>query len=319
MHPLSAIRSDGAWQAVWRLLALLLLPLLALSAHGQEDSAQALASAYQGLRQQLASSALGVPVVIASFDQGDVLRGDVYALLDQPFASLQPTMVLPSQWCQMILLHLNISACTSAQSAGQDGITFYTGGKANVLLGKAFPVHFQFELRDASPAHLEVQLRAADGPLGSSDYRISLSAIPVAQGSFIRFSYSFHSSVASRLATTVYLATVGHGKMGFTVTGKGSDGSPQYIGGTRGIAERNAVRYYFALQAHMESLKLPPAQRFANASARWFDLTERYPAQLHEIERQDYLDAKQLEVREQSRLQQQLDAQNPVLGAPAIP
>ena len=305
----------SAWRAVLRLLRALpwlALPLLGLQVHAQESSAQALTLQYQRLHQQLGSSVLGVPAAINSFDQEDQLNGEVYALLDKPFASLQQHMVLPSQWCQMILLHLNISACTSAQTSGQDWITFYSGGKANVLLQKAYPLRFHFQVSDANPAHMEVLLRAEQGPFGTSDYRISLSAIPVAQGSFLRLSYSFRPSVTSSLATRVYLATAGRGKIGFTVVDQAADGRPHYIGGTRGIAERNAVRYYFALQAHMESLDVPFGQRFAHASARWFDLTERYPAQLHEVERQDYLAAKKLELQEQDRLQKKLDAQNPV-------
>lgn len=309
-------RSGGprSWRAalrILRVLPLLVLPLLSTQVHAQEGSAQALTLQYQRLHQQLGSSVLGVPAAINSFDQEDQLNGEVYALLEKPFGSLKQHMVLPSQWCQMILLHLNISACTSAQTAGQDWITFYSGGKANVLLEKAYPLRFHFQVSDASPAHMEVQLRAEQGPFGTSDYRISLSAIPVAQGSFIRLSYSFRPSVTSSLATRVYLSTSGRDKIGFTVLGKAADGSPRYIGGTRGIAERNAVRYYFALQAHMESLDLPAGQRFAHASARWFDLTERHPAQLHEVERKEYLAAKKLEMQEQDRLQKQLDAQNP--------
>jgi hypothetical protein len=295
-----------------RALPWLALSLFGTQAHAQEGSAQALTLQYQSLHQQLSSSVLGVPAAINSFDQQDQLNGEVYTLLEKPFGSLQQHMVLPSQWCQMILLHLNISACTSEHSSGQDWITFYSGGKANVLLEKAYPLRFHFQVNDASPAHMDVQLRAEQGPFGTSDYRVSLSAIPVAQGSFIRFSYSFRSSVTSSLATRVYLATAGLGKIGFTVVGKAEDGSPHYIGGTRGIAERNAVRYYFALQAHMESLDLPIGQRFTHATARWFDLTERYPAQLHEVERQDYLAAKKQESQEQDRLQKKLDAQNPM-------
>jgi hypothetical protein len=301
-----------------RALPWLALPLLGMQAHAQEGSAQALTLQYQRLHQQLASSVLGVPAAISSFDQEDQLNGEVYALLEKPFGSLQQHMVLPSQWCQMILLHLNISACTSAQSSGQDWVTFYSGGKANVLLEKAYPLSFHFQVTDSSPAHMEVLLRAEQGPFSTSDYRISLSAIPVAQGSFIRFSYSFRSSVTSRLATRVYLATAGRDKIGFTVVDKAADGSPHYLGGTRGIAERNAVRYYFALQAHMESLDLPVGQRFTQASARWFDLTERYPAQLHEVERPDYLAAKKLEMQEQDRLQKELDAQHPMVDPQAI-
>jgi hypothetical protein len=294
-----------------RALACLTLALPGLQVHAQEASAQALALQYQRMQQQPGSSMLGVPSAINSLDQEEQLHGEVYALLDKPFASLQQHMVMPSQWCQMILLHLYISACTSGQTGGHDWLTFYSGGKANVLLEKAYPLRFHFQVNDASAAHMEVLLRAEQGPYGTSDYRISLSAIPVAQGSFLRLNYSFRSSTASRLATRVYLATAGRDKIGFTVQGQADDGSPRYLDGARGIAERNAVRYYLALQAHMESLETPADQRFAFASARWFDLTERFAAQLHEVERPDYLTLKKQEAQAQDRLQKKLDTQNP--------
>ena len=306
------IRRIPALTCLLRVLPWLVLPLLCMQVRAQEGSAQALALQYQSLRQQPDSRVPGVPLAIHSFEQENQLHGEVYALLEKPFDVLQQRMVLPSQWCQMILLHLYISACTSEPASGQDWMTFHSGGKANVLLQKAYPLRFHFQVSDSSPAHLELLLRAGEGPFGTSDYRISLSAIPVPQGSFIRMSYSFRSSLASRLATTVYLASAGRDKIGFTVLEKNSDGSPHYLGGTRGIAERNAVRYYFAMQAHMESLDLPAGQRFAQASTRWFDLTEHYPGQLHEVEREDYLAAKKQQWQEQGRLQQKLTAQNPL-------
>lgn len=49
------------------------------------------------------------------------------------------------------------------------------------------------------------------------------------------------------------VATVGSDKIGFAVIGHEPDGTPLYIGGTRGVVERNTMRYYLALkrgQAH---------------------------------------------------------------------
>jgi hypothetical protein len=113
--------------------------------------------------------------------------------------------------------------------------------------------------------------------------------------------YAFRSSTMSRLATQVYLSTLGRDKVGFTAAGSLPDGSADYIRGMRGVIERNVVRYYFALQAFMESQDLPPAQQFAHASERWFALADRYPRQLHEMERGQYLDIKRREYEEQSR------------------
>ncbi len=300
-----------------RTFALLLLTFLSTQASSQENTAAALASRYQALLPQLIDKALGVPAWVSSVEEGDQLHGDVYALLNQPFNELLSQLTVPAAWCRIALLHLNTKACTSEQKDGRDWLTIYSGRKGFEAMGSTYPLRFDFQNADVYPVHLEIALHAQEGPMGSSDYRITLAAIPVAQGSFLRVSYAFRNSTMSRLATQVYLSTLGHSKLGFTVDGTGSDGKPQYVRGMRGIVERNAVRYYFAVQAFLEGLSTPQSQRFEWALARWFDLTEQYPLQLREMERQDYLQSKRRAYEDQRRLQQTIDAAVP--GARPVP
>ena len=138
------------------------------------------------------------------------------------------------------------------------------------------------------------QAAAADtGPFSTRDYRIQLQAIPLAGGSqtFLHLRYSYGIGIAARLAMQGYLATLGSGKVGFTRAGSG------YIGGMRGAVERNTMRYYLAIDAYLASLAAPPAQQRAKRLDTWFDATEQYARQLHEVERADYLAMKQSEFR----------------------
>jgi hypothetical protein len=107
----------------------------------------------------------------------------------------------------------------------------------------------------------------------------------------------------SRFGTRGYLATLGRDKIGFTLTGGDAD-NPEYIQGILGIVERNAVRYYLALQAYLETRQLQPGLRFAAAAELWYDLTEQFHDQLYEMDRADYLDIKRRERIQQLRLQQ---------------
>ncbi len=56
--------------------------------------------------------------------------------------------------------------------------------------------------------------------------------------------------------------------------------------------ERNAVRYFLAVRVHLGALNLPPEQRFERGIQDWFDATERYPRQLHAMDKESYLAAK---------------------------
>ncbi len=269
-----------------------------------DDAATALMQRYQALRPQLESSLFGVPLAVESAEQDGLMRGEVYGVLAQPYARLAQALQAPRAWCAIALLHLNIKTCTHERRDGQDWLTFYSGRKFYEPPGKAYALRYAFRPDPAQSGYLGASLTAASGPLGTRDYQIRFEAIPLGQQAFVHFRYAYRPSLTSSLATGGYLATLGSGKAGFTVVGRGRDGKPEYIGGVRGIVERNAMRYYLAIQAYLETADTPAEQRFG----RWFDLTERYPVQLHELEKQDYLQYKLQERRQQDERQQALDA-----------
>jgi hypothetical protein len=110
--------------------------------------------------------------------------------------------------------------------------------------------------------------------------------------------YAFRPSAGSRFATASYLATAGSGKAGFTVVGQRRDGSPEWIGGVRGIVERNAMRNFLALDAWLETCDAPAADRAFLRLQRMAALTERYATQLAEMPPDEYVATKQREWRE---------------------
>ena len=87
------------------------------------------------------------------------------------------------------------------------------------------------------------------------------------------------------------------------MTGKDRKGNPVYIGGQRGAIERNAVRYYFAIQSFMNTLRYPEKIRFRMRIIQWYDLTIRYRKQLFDLDRNDYLVFKTMEHVNQVKLQ----------------
>jgi hypothetical protein len=96
-----------------------------------------------------------------------------------------------------------------------------------------------------------------------------------------------------------YLATIGRDKVGFTIVGHTTAGQPEYGGGTRGVVERNTMRYYLAIEAYLAALSAPPAEQLEKRLAIWYASVERYPAQLHELERDEYLAMKRKETQRQ--------------------
>ena len=159
--------------------------------------------------------------------------------------------------------------------------------------GEIIPDH-EADWRFKSDRLLGVELSADKGPMGTSNYFISLEAIPVGNQSFIHLTYSYVLGMSGNLATKAYLTSAGRNKVGFTQTGTGgTQQSSNYIGGIRGMLERNTMRYYLAIDTYLGSLSDPSIKRLQN----WFAATERYPLQLQEISRNAYLKMKQAELR----------------------
>jgi hypothetical protein len=145
--------------------------------------------------------------------------------------------------------------------------------------------------------------------MGTHDYALCFEAIPVGENqSFIRFIYSYGFGTVARLAASAYLESIGQKKIGFTVVGKDGEGKPIYVQGMRGVVERNAMRYYLTIQAYLDTLAIPEENRSEKRLNRWFDLTEQYPAQLHELDREYYLTSKKNEAANRISLQKCIDA-----------
>jgi hypothetical protein len=274
----------------------------ALAAVPEMQSAATLQSQYAALGEQLKHNPFRRALIIDSTDSASHLQGDLYALVDYPFATVTASLSGPGQWCDVLILHLNTKYCRATGTGAGTLLTVRIGTKSPELPGNAYPVAFSYRLASKTPNFLDIRLKAAKGPLGTSDYLIQLAAIPVTGGrTFMHLTYSYAYGLTGQLAMTTYLATIGRDKVGFTITGKQSNGLPDYIGGERGLVERNTMRYYLAIDSYLAALAAPPRDRFEKSLQSWFAATEKYPRQLHELGKTDYLNMKRSEYQRQQQ------------------
>jgi hypothetical protein len=148
-----------------------------------------------------------------------------------------------------------------------------------------------------------VLLNADAGPLGTKNYRIVLEAIPLdANSTFVHLSYSYAYGMLGRVAMQSYLATIGRNKVGFSIIERKPDGTPVYVADVRGVIERNTMRYYLAIEAYLGAYALPVSEQAETRLRAWFDAVERYPRQLHELGRDEYLSMKRRELARQEAM-----------------
>jgi hypothetical protein len=253
--------------------------------------AAALHARFDALKDKLAHNDYGRPLALESTQTSDHLQGEVVARVDQPFAAVEKALQGTDNWCSILILHLNVKMCHALPA----GLDMALGRKVDQPADDAYKLHFDYRLDVATPEYLKAELSSGDGPLGTRDYRIAVEATPLDAGhTILHMSYAYGFGFAARVAMNAYLSTAGSAKVGFSVAGKDDDGKPTYVGGVRGLVERNTMRYYLAIDGYVAA---PAPAQLEQRLGAWFDATERYPRQLHEIERADYLAMKRGETR----------------------
>jgi hypothetical protein len=285
------------WLAPWLLVCTMWLGLgPALAAGSDANSATSLQAKYAELGPQLSNNQFKRPLHVVSAESPTHLKADIYALVDYPFAAVQEALIDPEHWCDVLILHLNTKYCRASGSRASRVLMVSIGKKTFQPLNDAYSVEFAFSVAATTPEYFDVGLNAKTGPLGTSDYHIELEATPVQSGkTFLHLTYSYAYSFVGRVAMQGYLATIGSGKVGFTSTGQQAGGQPDYIGGVRGVVERNTMRYYLAIDAYLSALSIPPPEQLDKRLQNWFSSTELYPRQLREVDRAAYLAMKRSE------------------------
>jgi hypothetical protein len=253
------------------------------------DPAAALRARYASLTQQLEHSAIQRGLHVESNESATAPRGDAYAVLEFPFATVAAAFATPANWCESMILHLNVQYCRASADDGTPQLVAAVGKNTNQPLDDTHRINFVYKVSAPNRDFLGVELLAKEGPLGTSDYRIGLELIALPnQRSFMHIQYSYTQGAMARYASSVYFSTKGRDKVGFTWV-RDDDGAPHLVRGTRGALERNTMRYYLAFDAYLRSLSSPAPQRFEQSLETWFADTERFALQLREVKHDDYI------------------------------
>jgi hypothetical protein len=267
------------------------LPHMAVAQGG--DSAASLRAKYTELQPRLNDNQFQKPLYLESSESaGKAVVGDVYAVLDHSFATAAPALSDAGNWCDILLLPANTKYCHASAGGQGSVLDVRIGRKPDQPVEQAYQLKFSHLVAARSAHYMKVVLSADQGPLGTRNYRIVLDAVPVEKDrTFMHLTYSYETGAMGRMAMQMYLGTAGKNKIGFTVTGQ-DGGRPEYVGGMRGVVERNSMRYYLAIEAFLGSLSAPQEARLDKRLRDWYAATERYPRQLHEMDQARYLELK---------------------------
>jgi hypothetical protein len=263
--------------------------------------AAALRARHTSLAPQLSNNAFGGPLVLQSEENARRIDGEVFAVLEHPFPAVAAALGDAGKWCEILILHLNTKYCRQADSQGTMRLDMRVGKKVLQSPDSASKILFTWKPAVQREDYLLVQMEAPDGPYDTHEYRLLVEAVPLDAGhTFLHMGYALSYGATSDFAMGLYLGTVARDKVGFTRVKDAKPGEEPFVSGSRGIVERNTMRYYLAIDAYLDSLKMPAAQQLESRLQAWFDATEKYPRQLHEVERDPYLQMKRVEVQRQT-------------------
>jgi hypothetical protein len=269
-------------------------------------SAAALKAKYTELNEQLVNNQFKRELDLISSESSTNLKGEIYAVVDYPFTTVSTSLNSPEHWCDALILHINIKYCRATGNESNAVLQVNLGTKEEQPLVQTYGVEFNYREMMSTSDYFAVELKAENGPLSTDNYYILIEATPLKNGrTFLHFTYAYAFGFAGRIAMQAYLATGGRNKVGFTQNGKLANGQQAYIKGVRGVVERNTMRYYLAIDAYLSALKAAPQNQFEKRLLQWFNSTEQYAVQLHEVELADYLRMKHSEyLRQQSNNKQ---------------
>jgi hypothetical protein len=278
--------------------------LLCCASLAQAQNAAALQARNVALQRQLSNNQFDKPLYLESSEQPGALQGDIFARIDRPFTVVGPSLLGAARWCDILILHLNVKGCVTSLLPAGDTISVTVGRKFDQPLADGYLFEFKYSVAKIGASYQQIALSAPAGPMGTSDYRILLEVASLdATHSFLHMSYAYRYGTMARLAMQGYLATGGRHKIGFTHVDAKPNGQPPYIGGQRGVVERNTMRYYLAVVAYLDALATPAAQQSDRRLDDWYTSIEKYPEQLHDLSRQEYLDMKHREILRQQTTQ----------------
>jgi hypothetical protein len=259
---------------------------------------------YMEIKPKLLTNRTGLPIWIESAEQNRALQGDVYGLFAFSFETVRQHLREPAAWCDISFLHFNTKTCIYAKDQEQMHLITYNGRKSYEPPDKAYAFDYRFNVLENQPDFLLLTLTADKGPLSTKNYQVEITAIPVEQNkTFLHFHYAYQYGAMAEWAMSAYLGTNGSGKIGFSVVADNPTGNLVFVKGLRGLVERNAMRYYLAVQAYLDTLSISENARLEKRLSRWFDLTDQFKDQLFEMDKAEYIHNKLHEHQNQLCLQ----------------
>jgi len=130
---------------------------LAFAPVGFAQDAATLKARYASLHDKFANNQFGRPLVLESTQTSGDLKGDIYAIVEHPYPTVQQALVLPEHWCDILILHLNVKRC-KASAGTPKVVALNVGRKFDQPIEDAYQLDFNYRVGASTADYLQVLL-----------------------------------------------------------------------------------------------------------------------------------------------------------------
>jgi hypothetical protein len=269
---------------------------LRLAAAFAQDAAT-LKARHASLQDKFATTSSVAAVLESTQSSGD-LKGDVYAVVEHPFSTVQQALVSPEHWCDILILHLNVKRCKASAGDAEDA---QPQRRPQVRPADRGCVRAQLQVSRRCderrlPAGAPERRRR---PAQHEELPIQVEAVPIeAKRTVIHMSYAYGYGFAAKMAMQTYLATARQRQGRLHDRRQEADGKPVYQAGCSASRAQHDALLPRDRRLPV-GVRLPPPSSPKSASASGTRAPSATPQQLHEMDEAEYLDMKRKEMRRQ--------------------
>lgn len=106
--------------------------VIGLAATNTSDQhVDALTEQYQAVQKVLNNTQYKRPLLIESVESDTRLKSEVFAVINHPFTVVQDALINPRNWCDALILHINIKYCRMDTTSTK-------GAVLNINIGQKF-------------------------------------------------------------------------------------------------------------------------------------------------------------------------------------
>ena len=181
-------------------------------AYGDDSSRsqpEALLNKYGKIKKDLKHSG-SVPFYGESSVNKHASQVDINVIIKYPFDVVQKELLVPTNWCQIILTHPDVKVCTYRKVNNIWLLNVYHADKFSEPLDDAYQMKFVYRVSKLQPAYFDIALAAHEDPSHTKNHQLGLEVLPLKNYlSFIHLRYSFGYSAFGYFLMKIFGGTRG--------------------------------------------------------------------------------------------------------------